>query len=183
MDLDAHAHPDAASATGGAIVNWDALAAIAELLGAFGVLVSLLYLAAQIRQNTAWLRQQAFQMGTNEVRRWAAGLSSSRETSEIFIKGQRDFDSLDASERVRFTMLIFELCSVWGTYQTYSGHDLLGLRESAEVSIGAWIRQGWFPKWWKQNIFMFPPEFKAFVEELLARSAGSERRGDEASPR
>jgi hypothetical protein len=164
-------------------VNWEALAAIAELLGAIGVLASLLYLGAQIRQNTASLRQQAFQMGTNEVRRWAEGLSGSRETSEIFIKGQTDFSSLDANERLRFTMMIFELCSVWGTYQTYSGHDLLGLRESAETSIGAWIRQGWFPKWWRQNVFMFPPEFKAFVEELLARHAGAERRSDEALPR
>jgi hypothetical protein len=39
-------------------VNWDALAAIAELLGAIGVLASLIYLAVQIRQNTVWLRQQ-----------------------------------------------------------------------------------------------------------------------------
>ncbi len=33
-------------------MNWDALGAIAELLGAVGVIASLLYLGRQIRQST-----------------------------------------------------------------------------------------------------------------------------------
>lgn len=32
-------------------MNWDAIGAIAELLGAIGVIVSLVYLATQIRQS------------------------------------------------------------------------------------------------------------------------------------
>ena len=155
-------------------MNWDALAAVAETLGAVGVLGSLIYLGTQIRQNTAWLRQQAFQMGTNEVRRWSSHFSESPENSELFLRGQRDFSSLDAIERFRFTMMIFELCSVWGTYQQYSGEDLLGLRESAEISILGWIEQGWFRRWWEINQYMFPPTFKGFVEELLARGAARE---------
>lgn len=34
-------------------MNWDALGAIAELAGAIAVFATLIYLAAQIRQNTA----------------------------------------------------------------------------------------------------------------------------------
>jgi hypothetical protein len=154
-----------------ATVNWEALSAIAELLGAIGVLASLLYLATQIRQNTVWLRQQAFQQGTNEVRRWASHFSESHANSELFLKGQRDFSSLDPIEHFRFTMMIFELCSVWGTYQEYSGEDLLGLRDSAETLIGIWIRQGWFEGWWERNEYMFSTAFKAFVRELIARRA------------
>ena len=37
-------------------MNWDAIGAIAELLGAFGVIASLIYLATQIRQNTKSVR-------------------------------------------------------------------------------------------------------------------------------
>lgn len=156
-------------------VNWNALGAIAELLGAVGVLVSLLYLAAQIRQNTRWLKQQAFQVGTNEIRRWSSHFSESQANSELFLRGQADFSSLDPTERFRFTMMIFELCSVWGTYQQYSGEDLLGLRDSAETSIRRWIEQGWFEKWWNLNQYLFSPAFKTFVEEILARAAAAER--------
>ncbi len=37
-------------------MNWDAIGAIAELLGAIGVIGSLVYLATQIRQNTTTVR-------------------------------------------------------------------------------------------------------------------------------
>ncbi len=36
-------------------MNWDAIGAIAELLGAIGVIASLVYLAAQIRKSPAKL--------------------------------------------------------------------------------------------------------------------------------
>jgi hypothetical protein len=42
-------------------VNWDALAALAEVLGAIGVIVPLLFLATQVRQNTKGTRSQTFE--------------------------------------------------------------------------------------------------------------------------
>jgi hypothetical protein len=33
-------------------VNWDAIGAVAEVIGALAVLITLIYLALQIRQNT-----------------------------------------------------------------------------------------------------------------------------------
>jgi hypothetical protein len=151
-------------------MSWDAIAALAELLSALGVLASLVYLGFQIRQNTGWLKQQAFQLGTNEVRRWASHFAESRATSELFIKGQRSYESLDRAEQFQFTMIVFEICSVWGTYQQYQSEDFLGLRESAEVSITTWIAQGWFRDWWKANEFMFPPVWRSFVVELLEKT-------------
>ena len=151
-------------------MNWDALAAIAELLGAIGVLTSLIYLAVQIRQNTVWLRQQAFQLSTNEVRQWASRFSGSRGNSELFLKGQHDFGSLDPTERFQFTMMIFEICSVWATYQEHGGEDLLGLRDSANSTIGAWIDQGAeYQSHW------------AFSPQEHPRCPGCRRRGRAAS--
>ena len=43
------------------MINWDAIGAIAEILGATAVFVSLIYLAVQTRQNTRALRSGAFQ--------------------------------------------------------------------------------------------------------------------------
>ena len=152
-------------------MNWDALGAAAEIVGALGVLASLIYLAIQIRQNTTWLRQQAFQLSTNEVRQWAMQFSSSADSAEIFLRGQRDQGSLDQTERFRFTMMIFEICSVWATYQEHSDEDLLGLQDSAEKTVSLWIEQGWFRGWWGNNEFMFSVAFKRFVNGLLERKA------------
>jgi hypothetical protein len=144
------------------------------LLGAIGVLASLIYLAQQIRQNNRWLRQQAFQLGTNEVRRWAAHFAESTENSALFIRGQQDFASLSPAERLQFTMMVFEICSVWGTYQEYNREDLLGLRDSAEQSISSWVRQGWFVPWYQVNSYMFSENFRAFVQELIDKARPSD---------
>ena len=69
-------------------------------------------------------------------------------------------------------MTTLEMCSRWATYQQYGSEDLLGMRESAETSIGAWIDQGWFPGWWEFNAYMFPPDFKSFARELIERHSG-----------
>jgi hypothetical protein len=37
-------------------LNWEAIGALAELVGAIGVIASLAYLASQIRQNTHAMR-------------------------------------------------------------------------------------------------------------------------------
>jgi hypothetical protein len=50
-------------------VNWDAVGAVAELLGAAGVVASLVYLGSQIRSNTRALKSSA---GFDATHSWAA---------------------------------------------------------------------------------------------------------------
>ena len=47
-------------------MSWDAIGAVAELLGAFGVIASLVYLANQMRQNTRAMRASAYQEVLNQ---------------------------------------------------------------------------------------------------------------------
>ena len=154
-------------------MNWEALSAVAELLGAVGVFASLVYLAIQIHQNNRWLKQQAYQLSTNELRRWVSHFSDSRETSELFLRGQRNYEALDPIERLQFTMIVFEMCSVWGTYQQYHDEDLLGMRASAEQTIRMWLEQGWFLGWYRANEYMLPADFKVFLEPLIERHSRS----------
>ena len=42
-------------------MNWDAIGAAGEIIGATGVLISLLYLASQIRKNTHAIESSAHQ--------------------------------------------------------------------------------------------------------------------------
>lgn len=48
-------------------MNWDAIGAIGELLGVFVVVVSVIYLAFQVRQNTAATRAEALRSFRLEV--------------------------------------------------------------------------------------------------------------------
>jgi hypothetical protein len=150
-------------------VNWDAIGATAEIFAAFGVLFSIIYLGLQIRQNTKWLRQQAFQLSTNEIRRWTARLADSESAAELWSKGLRNHDDLDQIELMRFSMIVFEQLSIYSTYLLHDEEEMLGLLESAEVNIGAWIKNGWFPKWWIGWQVQFPPEFRDYIRDLIER--------------
>ena len=42
-------------------MNWEAIGAVGEILGAAGVIITLVYLASQLRQNTRALRSESYQ--------------------------------------------------------------------------------------------------------------------------
>ena len=76
-------------------MNWEAIAAVAEALGAAGVIVSLLYLSVQIRANTRTVKNASYQAVVNSINDWGAKVSTNRETAEIWIRGSESFAELD----------------------------------------------------------------------------------------
>ena len=67
-------------------MNWDAAGAMGELLGAVVVVISVIYLASQVRQNTAASRAEALRSFSIEVSRQFATMGESERTSAIFHK-------------------------------------------------------------------------------------------------
>ncbi|MDX1578075.1 MAG: hypothetical protein R3266_06305 [Gemmatimonadota bacterium] len=96
-------------------INWRALSTIAELIGAAGVVVSLIYVAAEIRQNTRQVEE------TNRIQRVAQleaayenfsrlrQLSAqSAEVTQIWLLGLEDPEALNAVDRARFEAMLGE---------------------------------------------------------------------------
>jgi hypothetical protein len=152
-------------------MNWDAVGATAETIAAIGVFFSVIYLGLQIRQNTKWLRQQAFQLSTNEIRRHTGRFADSKEITELWLKGVTEHENLDRTELVRFSMIVFEHLSIYATYLLHDEEGMMGLRESAYVNVNVWIRRGWFLQWWETWQVQFPPEFRVFMKQLIEENA------------
>ena len=75
-------------------MNWDAIGAIAETLGAVGVIASLVYLATQIRQNTRTVRSATYQSLNGVALQSQGNLAYDGETAEIVRKGMQDGSQL-----------------------------------------------------------------------------------------
>lgn len=94
-------------------VNWEAVGSIAELLGAVGVILSLVYLALQIRQNSTLLLQNTSIARANAAvtsasygSEFVCTLALDAEASRIWNLGSSDPGRLSEDELQRFDLLL-----------------------------------------------------------------------------
>jgi hypothetical protein len=91
-------------------VNWDAIAAIAQVIGSGAVVVTLLYLTVQIRQNTKQLRLTTLNEITGATDR-AFDPIYIPENTKIWHKGHSAPEDLTENEWATFSLLMTRLIS------------------------------------------------------------------------
>jgi hypothetical protein len=87
-------------------MNWEAIGAIGEIFGGLAVLVTLIYLAQQIKQSTrsqSIATYEAAITGYNDVQCFVAG---DIESASIWRRGSVDTSALNEDEAVRFEMMV-----------------------------------------------------------------------------
>lgn len=87
-------------------MNWDAIGAIGEVVGAIAVVVSLIYLAVQIKDNSKLLKMAS---DDSLMSRYAASLSLVAQTPEnayVFNRGMKDPESLTEDQLAHFGYMI-----------------------------------------------------------------------------
>jgi hypothetical protein len=93
-------------------MNWDAVGAIGEIIGALAVVITVLYLATQVKQGN---RQGASDAGfavVSEMSRWDEFVFSDPEVSKLLVKMKRDEDLSD-EERLRAEAIADRLINIW----------------------------------------------------------------------
>ncbi len=81
------------------IQDWGA---IGELVGGVAVIVTLIYIALQIRQNTRTIRLSTGYSNTKEFRDMFAALAENSGLSELIHKAANDATSISGAEKMRF---------------------------------------------------------------------------------
>ncbi|WP_339754822.1 hypothetical protein [uncultured Winogradskyella sp.] len=94
-------------------INWEAISAVAGLLGAIGVIITLIYLSAQIRQNNNQLSGAATVAVYEYQRGLVDMLTSDTELYKIALRGNEDFNTLTEWEKQRFTLWCLYETGMW----------------------------------------------------------------------
>lgn len=94
-------------------MNWEALGAVAELVGALGVIATLVYLSLQIRQNSVLLEQNmkasrtaAISATTQVFGNLRSSIIADRELTSLWYQGSQDPMSLDELDRRRYWIMM-----------------------------------------------------------------------------
>ncbi len=146
-------------------MNWDAIGAIGELLSAAAVVVTLVYLAAQIRQNNVAMRVAAKQEITRQFSDYTDLLLQNPDLHEINIRGQAGED-LQGLERGRFFILLQK--ATWYFASMHFQHEVQSLseeewRQSREL-IRRYCDYPGYRTWWIENRRNYAPSFVSFIE-------------------
>lgn len=140
-----------------------------EFVGAVGVVVTLGYLAVQIRQNTRSLRSSSFQNGVDGMNNLNVAISQDESLARIFRIGNENPDSLSEDEWVRYSFLCL---SGLRAFESMYFHSLQGtgteLWNSHKEHIAVLMKNPGMQQWWKDNPLVFTPQFTRFVEQRIS---------------
>ena len=154
-------------------MNLNAIANIAELIAALGVIVSVVYLAIQIRDNTKSSRIQERQNTTRQFADSMDILLLHPDLAEIHDKGRDNPEELSTKDLIRFRRLL--LRGFWYFSAQYQQFVVgaIGDEEWAEsISIiRAYIAHRGVKEWWTDGHGReyFSPSFADFIDEELTK--------------
>ena len=87
----------------------DMLGNLGDFIGGIAVVVTLIYLAHQVRQNTKSTQSPSYQAIVSSMSAFSRELAYEPERSEIFTKGLMHPETLDEPDQIRFSLLMTSL--------------------------------------------------------------------------
>jgi hypothetical protein len=148
-------------------VNWEAISAIGQLVGAFAVVISLIYLASEVRRNTRAQQLAAMRSISDAFNRWVQQLAQPHLT-DVYYRGIQDFESLEGTDLLRFDALMNQAFR--------NGEEMYYLQLEGHLDPRVW--RGWerairdlnrspgIQAWWRSRSHWFSEEFAKFVDQV-----------------
>jgi len=145
-------------------MNWEAVSAIGEALGAIAVLATLIYLSLQIRQNSQLARMQ---MNINGLDAFSRYRQLSNSNPEVAVKMQNG-EPLSETEKVISQNILSE-----GLFAAATGYESSKVvdpsRTESFVSVGAVILERYRQPFQPLDFWLENAGYAEFVAKLRAK--------------
>lgn len=155
----------------------EALGHLGEFIGAVGVVVSLVYLALQLRQNTSSVRAASFNsMVQNSIRLLEHGFRDS-EFAAFLARAENDPGALDIAGKLRWDAYMTAVFRHFGNlvYQQRVGALDEQMWQSYRRDLKEHLRSPSWVAWFRQHQVVFSESLREEVSELVGeiRSEGA----------
>ena len=153
-------------------MNWEAIGAVGELVGASAVFITLIYLAIQIRNANQANRVVTAARIAGAADEWIKQIVQDAELYELYRHGLTDYEPLSPLEKGRFQLLVLQFLraseSTWIQRRLGAVESDLwsGYREVVKFIIGS---QGGLHAFKKNREFL-SPKFAEAVDEILNKT-------------
>ena len=148
-------------------MNWEAIGAIGEIVGATAVFVSLVYLASQIRTQNRETRAASVHQVLHD---YSAAISRLHEAemADVWVAAIEDFDSLSPSQRLRFVVYLTAAVRVFedAYFQWCEGRLENDIWSSLLTSLTDMTGTHAWASFWKLRRHQFRREFADYIDSL-----------------
>ena len=151
-------------------MNWDAIGAIGQVIGAVGVIASLTYLATQIGLDAKARRASAVHGLIEAFREYSHMLATDGDLGAIHLRGIRDFGSLTDSELLRFSAAFGFLLrlSEEAHFQWEEGNLDPQLWHGFEAPMKDLFAYSGVRDWWSTRCHWYNQPFQEYVRRMIA---------------
>ena len=146
------------------------LANIAQVVGALAVVISLVYVAVQVRHSASSDRSNAGNAANLAVQSWYQEVGANAQSSGLFIRALTSPESLARDEEYQFLLLLHSLMLSFQNSYFLAKEGALDseLREAMTVAIRSAKDLPGMPRYWRQRRNYFLRGFAEYVDEILA---------------
>lgn len=151
-------------------MNWSAIGAIGELVGAVAVVVSILYLARSVSDNGAHQRRRANHELLDSTNLLFFALGENPAVASVWLRGMADFTALEPTERVMLSALLLNMCYTWeeAFYAAKGGQVDAFAFERMRATQSELLALPGFQMWWSVRREWLSPEFRQFMDDQVA---------------
>ena len=145
---------------------------MSEVVGAIAVVASVIYLGVQIKDNTEATKLAASRTLSESYNTFLDLLTASSDVSDIFLRGLRDYDSLEPVETIRFSALLGRVVRMYEQVFLHERTDQFDAELSSSMSftLKEHLKYPGFQQWWRIRQDWYHPDFQSYIDELISES-------------
>ena len=152
------------------------IASIAEIVSGVAVIISLVYLAIQIRTSTEAEKSSTYQAIVSDFGALNNTMASTPELSHLFVQAMENYHQLSPDQKARISQLFFQCFHYFENmfYQNQKGYlDEEVWTGWKRLMLTYYSRPG-FKTWWEHRRDVYSESFAVFLEtEKLDRKVAS----------
>jgi hypothetical protein len=147
-------------------MNIQDLGSLGELVGAVAVVISLLYLATQIRQNTQVVRASSYEDVAKGTREFMALFVQDERLAQMYLRGAAQLDHLTPEERLQFEMLLGHFFANFDVTVDLFNRRMIDDKMMAPFTRYAksLLAEAGVADWWSQSQHFFSDDLRAYIE-------------------
>lgn len=147
------------------------LASIAEIIGAFAVVISLIYVGIQVNDSAGAVRSAAANDANVAMQNWYLQIGSNQQTSELVYQALISEEALSNEEEFQFLMMMHAV--FLGFQNNYllaeEGTIDAELRESLTMAISGVRKLPGMKRYWRQRKSYLHSGFVEWAEQVFGR--------------